>query len=55
MAGATSSACGLVLFGIVHDATKSYDIALTTGTVAFLVGAASFYALKYARPVGAVS
>ncbi len=55
MAGATSSACGLVLFGIVHDATKSYDIALTTGTVAFLVGAASFYALKFSKPAGAGS
>lgn len=49
MAGATSSACGLVLFGIVHDLTKTYDIALTTGTAAFLIGAASFYALRYAK------
>ena len=55
MAGATSSACGVVLFGIVHDMTKSYDIALTTGTVAFLIGAGAFYALKYVRPVGAGS
>jgi MFS family permease len=47
MAGALSSACGAVLFGKVHDITKTYDIALTIGTVAFLVGAMAFLALKY--------
>ena len=51
MAGALSSAFGIVLFGKVHDFTKTYDIALTVGAIAFLVGAASFFALKYtSRP-----
>jgi MFS family permease len=47
-AGALSTAVGLVLFGKVHDLTKSYDIALTTGAVAFVVGAVAFYAIKFA-------
>lgn len=49
-AGALSTATGLVLFGKVHDWTKTYDIALTVGTIAFLIGAGAFHALKYARP-----
>jgi MFS family permease len=46
-AGALSTATGLVLFGKVHDFTKSYDIALTIGTAAFLIGAMAFLAVKY--------
>jgi MFS family permease len=48
-AGALSTATGLVLFGQVHDFTKSYDIALVVGTAAFIVGAIAFLAMKYAR------
>lgn len=47
-AGALSTAVGLVLFGQVHDFTKSYDIALIAGTVAFVLGAAAFYATSSA-------
>jgi len=51
MAGALASASGLILFGKVHDITKSYDAALITGTVAFLVGASAFFALRFvAKP-----
>jgi predicted MFS family arabinose efflux permease len=50
MAGALSTATGLVLFGKLHDATKSYDLALTIGATAFVIGAAAFFAMKYARP-----
>ncbi len=46
-AGALSTATGLILFGQVHDFTKSYDIALTIGTAAFLIGAMAFLAVKY--------
>ncbi|MFM9863597.1 MAG: MFS transporter [Micropepsaceae bacterium] len=52
-AGALSTATGLVLFGKVHDWTKTYDIALIVGTVAFVVGAMAFLAVKYVkRPNG---
>jgi MFS family permease len=44
MAGALSTAVGLVLFGKMHDATGSYDVALTIGAVAFVVGAVAFAA-----------
>ena len=43
-AGALSTATGLVLFGKVHDAFGTYDIALVIGVSAFLVGAAAFHA-----------
>ncbi len=54
-AGALSTATGLVLFGKMHDLTKSYDIALTVGAVAFLLGAAAFFAMKFATPRQAAS
>ena len=34
----------LVLFGQVHDATGTYNIALVMGASAFLIGAAAFFA-----------
>jgi sugar phosphate permease len=43
-AGALSTATGLVLFGQVHDATGTYNIALVIGASAFLIGAAAFFA-----------
>lgn len=43
-AGALSTASGLVLFGQVHDAFGTYDIALTIGASAFLIGAVAFHA-----------
>lgn len=46
MAGALSTALGLVLFGKAHDATGSYDVALIIGAVAFVVGAGAFFALR---------
>jgi len=52
-AGALSTASGLVLFGKVHDAFGTYDIALVIGATAFLIGAAAFYAtgrVAHARP-----
>ncbi|NOT41016.1 MAG: MFS transporter [Alphaproteobacteria bacterium] len=49
MAGALASAGGVVLFGKVHDITKSYDAALMIGAVAFVVGASAFFTLRYAR------
>jgi sugar phosphate permease len=50
-AGALATATGLVLFGQVHDFTKSYNIALIVGTISFAVGAACFYAMHHApRP-----
>ena len=49
MAGALSSATGLILFGKVHDATKSYDAALMIGAAAFIVGAMAFFALRFVR------
>lgn len=49
MAGALASAAGLILFGKVHDLTKTYDIALVTGTIAFLIGASAFFALRFVK------
>ena len=48
-AGALSTATGLTLFGKVHDATGSYNIALITGAIAFIIGASAFYGLKFVR------
>jgi predicted MFS family arabinose efflux permease len=42
MAGALSTAIALVSFGKIHDATGSYDIALTIGAFLFCVGALAF-------------
>ncbi|MBL8544996.1 MAG: MFS transporter [Hyphomonadaceae bacterium] len=42
MAGALSTAVALVSFGKIHDATGSYDLALTIGAVLFCVGALAF-------------
>lgn len=52
-AGALSTATGLVLFGKVHDAFGTYDIALAIGATAFLIGAVAFHAtgrVSHARP-----
>ncbi len=49
MAGALASAAGLILFGKVHDWTKTYDIALIAGTVAFVIGAGAFFALRLVK------
>jgi MFS family permease len=49
MAGAFSSATGLVLFGKVHDLTGGYDAALLIGGAAFCVGALAFAAIGRAR------
>jgi predicted MFS family arabinose efflux permease len=49
-AGAFSTAVALVLFGEVHDATGSYDLALTIGAVLFCAGALAFAAI--ARSAG---
>ena len=43
--GALSTTAGLLLFGQVHDATGSYNAALIVGAVAFILGAASFFAV----------
>lgn len=45
MAGALSTAVALVLFGEVHDATGSYDIALKIGAAMFCIGALAFAAI----------
>jgi MFS family permease len=45
MAGALSTAIALVLFGEMHDATGSYDIALVIGAVLFCLGALAFGAM----------
>lgn len=42
MAGALSTALALISFGKIHDATGSYDIALTIGAVLFCLGAVAF-------------
>jgi sugar phosphate permease len=42
MAGALSTAVALVLFGEMHDATGSYDIALVIGAALFCLGAVAF-------------
>ena len=49
MAGALSTAFALVFFGKVHDATGSYDVALTVGAVAFCLGAVAFLAMGLQR------
>ncbi|MEZ5960155.1 MAG: MFS transporter [Hyphomonadaceae bacterium] len=51
MAGALSTAVALVSFGKIHDATGSYDIALTIGAALFVCGALAF-ALIGRRPPG---
>jgi MFS family permease len=51
VAGAVSTAASFVFFGKVHDLTGSYDIALTTGALAFCVGAVAFTAVGRARSV----
>ncbi len=43
--GALSTLIGLLLFGQMHDATGSYDIALIIGAIAFVLGSASFFAI----------
>jgi MFS family permease len=53
MAGALSTATALVLFGEVHDATGSYDIALTIGAVMFCIGALAFAAIGRTPPSSA--
>jgi predicted MFS family arabinose efflux permease len=50
MAGAFSTAVALVSFGEVHDATGSYDIALTIGAVFFCIGSAAFLLMGRLRP-----
>jgi predicted MFS family arabinose efflux permease len=40
------TAAGTVLFGKVHDATGSYDLALWIGTGCFLLGSALFFGLR---------
>jgi len=49
MAGALSTMSALVLFGKVHDAMGSYDVALVIGAVAFCIGAGAFYAIGSSR------
>jgi MFS family permease len=49
MAGALSTAVALVSFGEVHDATGSYDLALTIGAALFCVGALAFFAMGRVR------
>lgn len=50
MAGALSTATGLVLFGKVHEMTGSYDVAIIIGSVAFLIGAGAFYSTRWLKP-----
>ena len=45
--GAVGTATGLVLFGMVYDATGTYDWALVIGAVAFAAGAAAFAGLGH--------
>jgi predicted MFS family arabinose efflux permease len=49
VAGASSTATALVLFGEMHDVTGSYDIALWVGAMGFLVGTAAFASLSRVR------
>jgi predicted MFS family arabinose efflux permease len=49
--GALSTLTGLLLFGQMHDATGSYDIALVIGAAAFVLGAASFFAIGRTKAV----
>lgn len=44
--GAVGTAVGLVLFGMVHDATGTYNWALVIGALAFVIGASAFAALR---------
>ncbi len=53
MAGAMSTAVALVMFGKVHDATGSYDVALTIGGVLFVCGALAFLAIGRSKPKSA--
>jgi MFS family permease len=50
MAGALSTAVALVLFGQMHDATGSYDLALVIGAVLFGLGAVAFGAMGRRSP-----
>lgn len=50
MAGALSTAIALVSFGLIHDATGSYDIGLMIGAVLFCVGALAFGAIGRSPP-----
>lgn len=51
MAGALSTAAALVLFGEMHDATGSYDVALVIGAGLFVLGAVAFGAMgRVSRP-----
>lgn len=45
MAGALATAVGIILFGEMHDQTKSYDQALIIGAACFAAGAVCFAAL----------
>lgn len=47
--GAVGTAVGLALFGWVHTATGTYDVALVIGAVAFAVGAGAFVGLGRVR------
>lgn len=49
MAGAFSTAIALVLFGEVHDATGSYNVALTIGAVCFVLGSLAFASIGRIR------
>ena len=49
--GALSTLTGLLLFGQMHDATGSYDIALVIGAVAFVLGSAAFFAVDRTKAV----
>ena len=49
MAGAASSAAGIVLFGKVFDATGNYDMALIIGAACFAAGAVCFAGLGRVR------
>jgi hypothetical protein len=53
VAGASSTAAALVLFGKIHDYTGSYDIALWIGAMGFLVGTAAFASLQRAPAIRA--
>jgi MFS family permease len=55
MAGALSTAVALILFGEMHDATGSYDIALWIGAACFGLGALAFAAIGRTRLPGAAA
>jgi cyanate permease len=48
MAGAASSAAGIVLFGKVYDAAGNYHAALIIGAACFAAGAACFAGFGFA-------